>query len=495
MKRTVIIGIFSLLSGILFAQKSGHKITLTAPQLANETMWLAYHMGNKQYISDTLQFDAKGKLIIQGDEAKPTGIYLAVFPKFKNNYFEFLIKEQFFDITLADTTKLKSPTFSKSIENDAFYKDLEVMTKFRSKTQPLEEKYKNANGENKEALKLQIESLSKEFTDYRKSFMENNKALFYADILGLMREIELPDAPEGSSEKEDQQFKYDYFMDHYWQYTDFTEEGILRTPIFDKKLKEYFEKYVQKNTDSIIVECDKVLKLAEANDKVYQSCLITLINKYANSKVMGEDAVYVHLVKNYYEAGKAEWVDSTQLAKMKERRIALEPLLIGKLSPDLTLRDTSINTLYKLHDLPFDYTIVYIWDPECGHCKKATPKLKTFFDAHKSESMMVYAITTSNIEELQIWKDFIKKHDLNWVNVADLYHQTKFRTYYDVNSTPQVFILDKDKKIIAKKIGVEQLENFFHQYLKSIGDDRYKNFTFDESINMENEGEHSEENH
>jgi thiol-disulfide isomerase/thioredoxin len=231
--------------------------------------------------------------------------------------------------------------------------------------------------------------------------------------------------------------------------------------------------------------------LAKANEKVFQYALVTLVNKYANSKVMGDDAVYVHLVKNYYEAGFASWIDEEQLAKMKERRVALEPLLIGKISPNLSLRDTTINRFYTLHDITTDYTILYIWDPECGHCKKVTPKLGEFYKKHKNESLSVYAITTSNIEEIDVWKNFIKKHNLDWINVSDLYYQTNFRTIYDVTSTPQVFVLDKNKKIIAKRIAVEQLEGFFHQYMKNNGDENYKNFELDNNA-LHGEDEHHE---
>jgi hypothetical protein len=35
-----------------------------------------------------------------------------------------------------------------------------------------------------------------------------------------------------------------------------------------------------------------------------------------------------------------------------------------------------------------------------------------------------------------------------------------YQTTYDVFSTPRVFVLDKDKKIIAKSISLSQLEDF-----------------------------------
>jgi thiol-disulfide isomerase/thioredoxin len=490
----LILGLCSI--AMVFAQKSGHKITIEAPQLANQEMFVAYHYGNKQYVKDTLVFDSKGKLAIQGEEKLQSGVYLAVFPKLNNKYFEFLVKEQFFGILLKDTNNLGSPTFINSNENTLFYADMSKMTEVRKESQQLEAQLKAAKEEDKEAIKTKLQDINTKFSDYRKQLMDDNKNLFYSDLLGMMREIEIPKPSLKEDEEKDENFQFQYFRTHYWDFTDFSEEGIVRTPVFHTKLIDYFDKYTYKRQDSLIVSCDNVLQKALSNKFVFQYALITLVNKYASSKVMGDDAVYVHLVKYYYETEDAWWIDEEQLTKMKERRIALEPLLIGKISPDLSLRDTTINRMISLHDIKEDYTILYIWDPECGHCKKATPKLGEFYKKHKSDNIMVYAITTSNIEELQKWKDFIKTHDLDWINVSDLYHQTNFRKIYDVTSTPQVFVLDKNKEIIAKRIGTEQLEGFFHRHLKLNGDERYINFILDdENAIIEEHDEHDGHDH
>jgi thiol-disulfide isomerase/thioredoxin len=493
MKRIGILVVTILTVFSVSAQKKGHKISLTAPQLANETFYLAYHYEQKQYISDTLIFDNKGKLTIEGDEPLHHGVYLAVFPSLKNRYYEFLIKDQFFSMELKDTTKMNEVSFVNSQDNLIFQTDMNEMQELRNASQVLDGKIKTATSEEeKQKWKEELNDINTAFTEKRVKLMEDNPDLFYSDILGMLREIKIPESPkDGNGEELIENFRFKYFRSHYWDYVDFSEEGIIRTPLFKTKIDDFLEKYTYKSQDSLIHSCDIIVELAKANEKVFQYVLVTLVNKYANSKVMGDDAVYVHLVKNYYETGLASWINEEQLAKMKERRVALEPLLIGKISPNLTLRDTTISNLYTLHDITTDYTILYIWDPECGHCKKVTPKLGEFYKKHTNESLSVYAITTSNIEEIDVWKNFIKKHNLDWINVGDLYHQTNFRSLYDVTSTPQVFVLDKNKKIIAKRIGVEQLEGFFHQYMKNTGDENYINFELDTNA-LNGEDEHHE---
>lgn len=504
MKNILLLGLSFFLAFSAIGQKQGHKIVIDFPEMADTTMLLAYHYGKKQYISDTLKFDGKGKAVIEGKEDLPHGVYLAVFPKLNSRYFEFLVKDQFFTVKVPNEQALNSPEFTNSKDNTIFYVDMKKMAQIRAQSQTIEAEINNSSDEvKKAALKDDLQKINDDFIAYREELMAANPDIFYTDLLGIMREVKIPEAPLNAEGKPDTQYQLQYYRAHYWDYVDFSEEGIIRTPMFEAKFNDFFDKYTYKMQDSIIVSCDIVLEKARANKVVMQYALSTLYNKYVNSKVMGDDAVYVHLIKNYYEKGDAWWADEKQIEKMTERRIALEPLLIGQISPDITLRDTTTRQAVRLHDLPSEYTIVYIWDPECGHCKKATPKLSTFYKKHLEERMvMVYAVTTSNIQELDKWKDFIKEYNLNWINVGDLYHKSNLRDVYDVSATPQVFILDKDKKIIAKRIGVEQIEGFFHQMLKNKGDERYKNFVLDETLGQPQEehdehdgGDHEGHNH
>ena len=64
------------------------------------------------------------------------------------------------------------------------------------------------------------------------------------------------------------------------------------------------------------------------------------------------------------------------------------------------------------------------------------------------------------------WKGFIKEFELDWLNYADPHLRSNFRVQYNVRTTPVIYILDKDKKIIAKKLDVEQLEGFINDQIR-----------------------------
>jgi thiol-disulfide isomerase/thioredoxin len=180
---------------------------------------------------------------------------------------------------------------------------------------------------------------------------------------------------------------------------------------------------------------------------------------------MGMDAVFVHMGKNYYMTGQAFWADSTTVAKIGDRVKKLQYSLIGTTAPNLIMKDT-LENVQILHAINKDYTIAYFWDPDCGHCKKVTPKVKEFYDEFKKElNVEVYGVNT-NAKEKEAWKQYIIENDLNWINVDDPEQKTAYKYLYDIYSTPVIYLLDKDKKIIAKRIGAEDLENFIRHHKK-----------------------------
>ncbi len=104
----------------LFSQlKSGYEIDITLDGLADSTIFLAYHLGDKQYIRDTIRLDMSGHSVIRGDEALPQGIYMIVLPDRK--YFEVLIsKDQNFSLRCVYNDYFNTLRFSGSDENSAF---------------------------------------------------------------------------------------------------------------------------------------------------------------------------------------------------------------------------------------------------------------------------------------------------------------------------------------------------------------------------------------
>jgi hypothetical protein len=100
------------------------------------------------------------------------------------------------------------------------------------------------------------------------------------------------------------------------------------------------------------------------------------------------------------------------------------------------------------------------------------PRLDSFYQASwKNHGVKVYAVLTPDdkTNSKAEWEQYIREHKLNeWTHV----YQTKemenedlaakrasFRQLYDVTLTPTLYLLDKEKRIIAKKLTLQQLND------------------------------------
>ena len=118
-----------------------------------------------------------------------------------------------------------------------------------------------------------------------------------------------------------------------------------------------------------------------------------------------------------------------------------------------------------MHAVEAKFTILIFWDPNCGHCKKEIPKLQALYEKYDRKTLKVYSVGTPL--ENNDYKKYIKEHKLSWISVSDTPEDpSMFRADYDIKSSPTIFVLDKDKKIIAKKVESEQIEGFLNHLLE-----------------------------
>jgi thiol-disulfide isomerase/thioredoxin len=454
---------FLIFSG--YAAK-GTEIKFTIKELAGTNLILANYYGDKQYIKDTFLFDKSGICAIKLDTFLPNGIYLAVFPKLGNKYFEFIVSEP--KIAMAtDTSDLAGKMkVELSAENKVFYEDLIFLGVKRKQVDSLNAMLKNTSTseKDKEKIKADLKSIDEEVRAKRKSVEDNHPTFLYAKLLKSMSEVELPkDGPRDNAGKLlDSAWQWRFYKAHYWDNVDMNDDRLIRTPIFHNKLNYFYTKVLMQQPDSLILEGDLLLAKMKPETELFKYTIVYMLNEMAKSKIMGFDAVYTHIVNKYYAKGYATWVDSTQLYKIIERGKILEPLLIGKKAKNILLSDSTLKNMKSMYDVKNRFTILAFWDPDCGHCKKEIPKLLEVYHKMKADGIdvEVYSPGIFDIDEMGKWTDFIKEHKIDWINVCDPYHKSNYRYEWDIQSTPQLYILDKDKVIIAKRIGVDNIEDF-----------------------------------
>ncbi len=453
--------IISFITGNVRAA-DGFEYKFDLDNIADTTIFLAYHYGDKQYIADTLMLDKEGKVTISADTLLPSGLYMIVFPSRKNEYFEFVVREPKFSMTGDVNDLVGSIQFKGSKENEVFYQDLRFLQAKRTASEPLTAQLQTLEPDSPEqkAILDQLEKLNQEVKDWRKDLLLKHPDLLYIKILKALEEQELPEPPrDAQGNITDSFFQFRYARRHGLDQLDWSDERLLRTPVVYNVMERYLNTLSYRSPDSLSVSVDNILNKSRANPELFKFCLVWLLNEYANSNVMGMDGVYVHIALKYYDKGEATWLDEAQRFRITDRAKRMEPTLIGKTAPNIIMKDVNGRT-QNLYSLNTKYTILYFWDPDCSHCQKETPALKKAFDQVKTRyDISLFAVNTQL--ELDKWLKFIEKHSLDgWYHVADFDQTSEFRTLYDINATPVLFLLDNNKQIVAKRLVAEQLEEF-----------------------------------
>jgi peroxiredoxin len=321
---------------------------------------------------------------------------------------------------------------------------------------------KTKNADSLAQIRKQLEAIDKEVKTFREKLFTENPNSFSVKLFKSAQEPEVPEPPVLANGRKDSIFQFRYYKSHFFDNIDFTDDRMIRTPLFHGKVEQYITKLTLQIPDSINKEADYLLDKSKSKE-IFKYLVWWITNNYEKSQIMGMDAVFVHMAKNYYLNGKAFWVDSAIVSKIRDRAKILEPILIGKRAPNMWLTD-SAGKLFTLDGFKAKATVLYFWDPNCGHCQKETPKLHEFWEKQKSKGIDVFAVSIDRKPD--DWKKYIREKKLHWTNVWDSYTATDFRNMYDIYSTPVIYLLDENKKILAKRIGVDQLPDFFDNYFK-----------------------------
>ena len=448
--------------------KNGYEIDLTINDLPDSTVFLAYHLGDKQYIRDTVRLDGKGLGVFKGQEILPQGIYMIVLPGRK--YFEVLMTaNQHFSASCSYSDYFNSLKFSGSQENSAFVEYQRKWVKMQQRAASISKRIQN-NRQNADSLKLlgPLQKLQEEnMKSYLKSVIKENEGNFLATLVKGMLPIDIPDfpVPIGFANPDSVRWvrNYNYNKDHFFDNIDLNDERLLRTPLLYARLDAFFSSVLIQAPDTINKEIDKLIKKCSSNHKVFQFISVYLFNHFRESEIMGQDAVLVKIADDIYLSGKADWVSKEFKDDLRKQIDLMRPNLIGKKAENIVM-DSYNGIFVSLYDVEKDFTILYFWEPNCGHCQEATPKLKVYYDKPKDFSLEVFAVCTTS--DRAKWTKYIEDNKLTWINGWDPKRSSHFDYYYNIQSTPTVYILDKNKKIIAKKLGVEEIGPFIENYRK-----------------------------
>jgi thiol-disulfide isomerase/thioredoxin len=283
----------------------------------------------------------------------------------------------------------------------------------------------------------------------------------------MNRPVKIPDAPSDGSIDSTYQLKY--YRQHFFDNFDLADPALLRLPkvSYETKVRDYLDHLFIQHPDTITRAINKLVAIAKKDQDTYKYLVWKSIVHYQAPAIMGLDEVYVNLVDKYIATGEMDyWLDKKTVQNLIDYAAKVRRAMIGRTASNLSMQNEKLERK-NLYDVKNKYTLVYFFKPSCGHCREETPKLVSFYNASKKKyDFEVFAVSTDT--SLKEMKDFIVEMKTPWITVNGprSYIKTHFSDLYFAETTPTIYILDNKKQIIARKLGVEQLDDFFANYEK-----------------------------
>ena len=475
MKR-ILLSLCLLAATGVFAQ-TGYEIKVTFKPYKQQYIYLGHYFGKTYPIIDSALLNDKSEAIFKGDKKLQGGIYLIGYPN-KAGFFEMLVDKQQRFTVLADTATLKNGVqFANSSDNVFFTNYQQYMAAKGKEISALQEKLKLAtNKTDSTPLLQQLEKIDKAIADYRADIIKKNPDNILSALLLTMKEPQLTGKMKEPKTKADSLEAYNYYKRSYWDGVNFWDGRLAYTTFFEDKIDKYFAQLVVPNPDSVISEIDKMLGPASINKEMQRFLLIKFANRYLNQKYMWEDAVFVHLFEKYFAQAEYPWLTAQGRKTITDRAYSLMSNIMGTPAADIDLPDSTgqIQSLYSDTSL---FTVVAFWDATCGHCKEVLPALDSFYRAKwKAAGLKIFAVAKETDGNKKDWLRFInEQHLTDWTNVYYSKAADKERIeasipgysqLYDVQTFPTLYLLDKDKRIIAKKLTYQQIDEVLQLKMK-----------------------------
>lgn len=444
------------------AQKKdlGYKVTVEFEKpIKDKTVYLAHYFGKGMptiYKLDSATVVDGNKAVFQRKDSILGGLHLVMYDA--NARFFHLLLDNGYTVEAKVDTGGKAH-FSQNAINKDFEKNEKEMVAIQDQKTELRDQLKEAKKRSdstriEEKFKLLVE---KEKAS-RRAYAAKNPGNLLSQIFNAM---DSPDMPKDKDKHfledgktVDSLYPLRYYKAHFWDKFDFTDNRLVKTALLDGRLGEYFNNLVYPIPDSINYEMDKVLKMAEPASELYKYVLHWLGNWTHDNKMMGVDASFVYLVENYYGKGKAFWLDPAAIAKYQDRAGKIAPNVLGNKAPKLVLQNLStLEDVEVTEATQSPYTVLAFWSSDCGHCMEEMPKV---VEAYKKQLKGLGAKIISVPTKVEGGDDIKKIYNewgvTDWITLVDYHNKMLHRELYDVYSTPVIYVLDKDKNIIGKKL-------------------------------------------
>jgi peroxiredoxin len=247
-----------------------------------------------------------------------------------------------------------------------------------------------------------------------------------------------------------------YSREHFFDHAFLNDERMIYTNTVSSRMTRFLKELSNVPSGELPDLIDRLIKKTENTTELRKYVIGSLAQKFELTSSTAHDELYNQIIEKYVTTAPKLW-EASVLQQIKDIQTTKTVTAIGQPFPDLELSDTTAHSK-TLSSITADYTILFFYSPGCSHCREKTPKLLNFYKKQK-QNVAVCAISLDRNET--DWKPFIKQFGTQaFVNLRDSSGKIEFHKLGIINY-PTVFVLDKNKHIVARYVEIETLTEMF----------------------------------
>ncbi|MBI1287220.1 MAG: redoxin domain-containing protein [Flavobacteriales bacterium] len=258
--------------------------------------------------------------------------------------------------------------------------------------------------------------------------------------------------------------EYDGYLslmnEHFFDFIPLNDPNLLNHYALEDKIVLYLDRYTLKTTDGAEKGIDVIMNAVSKNTNVASFVYNLLLRNFINFKT---ETLARYLIDRHAD-GCALSLSVQDLKRLSE----MQSLMEGGSLPNVNLLDSKDQPQdLKRYATKNRYTIVYVWISWCVKCQGQSPKIVSLYEKLRKKGLGVFAISLDETKE--DWLTALEKLDANYPNVCELVpiKNSSVAPRYGISTTPKIFIIDKEGKIVAKDIYGDALERIVGELFSS----------------------------
>ncbi len=242
-----------------------------------------------------------------------------------------------------------------------------------------------------------------------------------------------------------------YMEEHYWDNVPFDDAEFFLHADTTSMLRAFVQYAAQMVPwDNPAPTMSALMKRASVNKPALEFfAMLADKSLYYSESPVRSDELYIPVLEALIAS---PFLDQYEKMPYEYRLHMAQQNRIGSVANDFTYTTASGRT-GTLHKIPSKYTLLYLNNPGCPMCGTITEgltKSELVTRLMKERKLTILAIYPD--EDLTAWREHLKDFPATWIVGYDAGTHMSNDELYDLRAIPSIYLLDKEKKVLAKDL-------------------------------------------